>query len=133
VAVKKLRDFREDIWKPFVPLGVRQIKRLENNKSRETKGTIMNFNNLLKNATLGLMTAGAIGLFGTSQSALAGYGQPGYQPRCHYETVIDYEIQTRSIVEWVTKYDHCGHPYRAKIVRYITVKVPVERLVKVCH
>lgn len=89
----------------------------------------MNRLNLLKNVVCGLLVAGAIGFVGTSTASATHY-PPSY---CHYKTVISYEYQTQPIVEWVTKYDHCDRPYEVKVVRYVTVKVPVKKLVKVCH
>lgn len=89
----------------------------------------MNRLNLVKNVFCGTLVAGMIGVVGVS-TASAGQYQP---PSCYYKTVITYEYETQPVVEWVTKYDHCGRPYEAKVVRYITVKVPVQRVVKVCH
>ena len=89
----------------------------------------MNRLNLLKKVLCGTLVAGAIGFVGTSTASATHYPPPC----CHYKTVITYEYETQPIVEWVTKYDHCGRAYEVKVVRYITVKVPVKRLVKVCY
>lgn len=56
-----------------------------------------------------------------------------YVPRCTYKTVIDYEFRTVEYVDYVTQYTSCGHPYQVQIVRTKVIKVPVERLVKVCY
>ena len=87
--------------------------------------------NMLKKIACGMLVAGLATGVGTSE-AYAGYY--GYEPPvCHYKTVITYEYQTQPVVEWVTKYDHCGKPYEVKVVRYVSVKVPVKHIVKVCH
>lgn len=88
----------------------------------------MNRLNLLKKVFCGTLIAGAIGFVGTS-TASAGH----YPSHCYYKTVVSYEYQTQPVVDWVTKYDHCGRPYEVKVVSYITVKVPVKKLVKVCY
>ncbi len=89
----------------------------------------MNRLNLLKKVLCGMLVAGAIGFVGTS-TASASHCSP---PCCYYKTIITYEYETQPIVDWVTKYDHCGRAYEVKVVRYITVKVPVKRQVKVCY
>lgn len=88
----------------------------------------MNRLNLLKKVLCGMLVAGAIGSVGTSNASAT-----HYPPSCYYKTVITYEYEKQPIVEWVTKYDHCGRAYEVKVVRYITVKVPVKHLVKVCN
>lgn len=88
----------------------------------------MNRLNLLKKIVCGTLIAGAIGFVGTS-SASADH----CPPRCYYKTVVCYEYETQPVVDWVTKYDHCGRPYEVKVVDYVTVKVPVKKLVKVCY
>lgn len=52
---------------------------------------------------------------------------------CRYETVIDYEFRTVDYVERIAKYRPCGSIYFVDVVRTKLVKVPVERLVKVCY
>ncbi len=87
--------------------------------------------NLIKKVACGMLVAG-LAMSVNATEAAAGYY--GYQPQnCYYKTVITYEYQTQPVVEWVTKYDHCGKPYQEKVVRHITVKVPVKHVVKVCH
>lgn len=65
-------------------------------------------------------------------STFAGYG---YQPQqhCQYKQVTSYQYQTKHQTAYVTRYDHCGKPYRVRTVRSYTVKVPVTRWVKVCY
>ena len=89
----------------------------------------MNITNLLKKAVCGMLVAGAITLVGTS-SASADHCTT---PTCYYKTVIVWKLQTQPVVDWVTKYDHCGRPYEAKVVSYVTVKIPVKKVVKVCY
>jgi hypothetical protein len=54
-------------------------------------------------------------------------------PRCYWKTVTVYVEEQVPYVRYVTKYDHCGKPYAAKVVDYRTVKVPVQTRVKVCY
>jgi hypothetical protein len=56
-----------------------------------------------------------------------------HTPRCYYKTVITWQIIEEPFYDYVTKYDHCGRAYQARILSYRTVKVPVEKLVKVCY
>ncbi len=58
---------------------------------------------------------------------------PIWTPPCRYETVIDYEFRTIQYTECITRYTPCGRPYHVHVVRTKVVKVPVERLVKVCY
>ncbi|MEZ6065134.1 MAG: hypothetical protein R3B90_05385 [Planctomycetaceae bacterium] len=108
----------------------------------------MNSLNSLKSVlAAAIVTTGLFG-FGTS-SADAGFDH-GYQPslirpivsdchepiripRCTYKTVIDFEFRTETYVDYITKYAPCGRPYTVKVLRTRTIKVPVERLVKVCY
>jgi hypothetical protein len=90
---------------------------------------IMNRLNLLKKVACGTFIAAVIGVVGTSSASATHY----YPQSCHYKAIITYEYQTQPIVDWVTSYDHCGRPYEEKVVHYVTVKVPVRRLVKVCY
>lgn len=56
-----------------------------------------------------------------------------YQPHCTWKTVIVYVTVEKPCVEHAVKYDHYGHAYLAKVVTYKTIKVPVEKQVKVCY
>jgi hypothetical protein len=56
-----------------------------------------------------------------------------YVPTCTYKTVTDWEIRSVEYVDYVTQYTSCGHPYQVQVVRTKLVKVPVQRLVKVCY
>lgn len=76
-------------------------------------------------AVASLLTIGA-------PSALAtDYGRTG--PNCGYKTVIVYETVLKPHVTWVKKHDHCGQAYWAKSVSYTTVRVPVEKQVRIHH
>lgn len=57
---------------------------------------------------------------------------PQVPPPCTYQTVIEYEVRPVQQVDWVVRYHSCGQPYKAKVVRTRTVKVPVERRIQVC-
>lgn len=70
----------------------------------------------------------------SGSGAFAGnYCHAPYTPQCYYKTVTVYETVKQPCVHYVTKYDHCGEPYYAKIVTWKTVKVPVQKQVKVCY
>jgi hypothetical protein len=89
----------------------------------------MNCFKSLKSVFRGILVAGAIAFVGASSASATHY--PVHS--CHYRTVITYVYEKQPVVEWVTLYDHCDQPYEVKVVRYVTVKVPVKRLVKVCY
>ena len=75
-------------------------------------------------------------LIGISSSANAGSSchSSSYQPAaCYYKTVTVWETVSKPYVHYVTKYDHCGHPYRVRKTIWKTVRVPVTKRVKVCH
>ncbi len=48
-----------------------------------------------------------------------------------YQTVTVWEQRVEAYSTWVTRYDHCGRAYRAEVIRYRTVSVPVIRRVRV--
>lgn len=87
----------------------------------------------------------ALGLSGWENTAAASHlrspkvvinhfvSPPVWMPPCRYETVIDYEFRTIQYTECITRYTPCGRPYHVHVVRTKVVKVPVERLVKVCY
>lgn len=125
---EKKKKTWEGILGWLVSQGVRQRNASNNTKNSQSKGKIMNRLNLLKKVVCGMLVAGAIGFVGTSTASAT-----HYPPSCYYKTVIVWEHQTQPVVDWVTKYDHCGKPYEVKVVRYVTVKVPVKKLVKVCY
>lgn len=54
-------------------------------------------------------------------------------PPCVYKTVVTWKTIQEPCVDYVVKYHPCGTPYRVKVVTYKTVRIPVERLVKVCY
>lgn len=64
-----------------------------------------------------------------------GYGQGGYnyQPQYFWKTITTYETVKKQYIDYVTKYDHCGHPYQVEVVRYEYVQVPVTRQVRVAY
>ena len=82
-----------------------------------------------------IVTAGLI-CFGNA-SAEAGCSRRvayrNFAPVCTYKTVIDYELQPVEYIAYETRYMPCGRPYTVQVVRTKWVKVPVERLVKVCY
>lgn len=86
--------------------------------------------NLKKTLVLTIL-AGIFAVSGIS-SASAGYGHHRQQ-QCQLKRVTSYQYQTKHRTVYVTRYDHCGKPYRVKTVRSYTVKVPVTRWVKVCY
>ena len=54
-------------------------------------------------------------------------------PRCYWKTVTVYVEQEQPYVKHVVQYDHCDKPYIAEVVAYRTVRVPVQKRVKVCY
>lgn len=71
-----------------------------------------------------------------SASLIAGNTAPAgacETPRCVWKIITTYETVEQPVVNWVTRYDHCGKPYRVKVVSYETIQVPVEQRVKVCY
>ena len=44
-----------------------------------------------------------------------------------------WKVVQEPCIDYVVKYHPCGTPYRVKVVTYKTVRIPVERLVKVCY
>ncbi|MCH9656622.1 MAG: hypothetical protein K0U86_22415 [Planctomycetes bacterium] len=81
-----------------------------------------------------LVLAVLAGIFAVTGAAPVSAGD-GYQ-RQHqyqYQQVTTYKYQKQYKTVYITRYDHCGKPYRVKRVRCYTVKVPVTRWVKVCY
>ena len=54
-------------------------------------------------------------------------------PRCYWKTVTVYIEREQPYVKHVVQYDHCDKPYIAEVVAYRTVRVPVQKRVKVCY
>ncbi len=80
----------------------------------------------IRNAILAIvMTCGVVALSGSASA------HDCHPPKYYYKTVIVYETVKTPVVSYVTKYDHCGQPYRAKVVSYKLVQVPVQKQVKV--
>jgi hypothetical protein len=77
-----------------------------------------------------VLTAGVVGTaawFGGTAEA------GGYHAPCVYKTVVSWKVVQEPCIDYVVKYHPCGTPYRVKVVTYKTVRIPVERLVKVCY
>jgi hypothetical protein len=70
--------------------------------------------------------------FGLAFSSTTASASDCHRPDCYYKTVIVYETVRKPCVHWVIKYDHCGEPYRDRVVTYKLVQVPVEKRIKVC-
>lgn len=73
-----------------------------------------------------------------SASLFAGSGIAAAGDSCHhstsyYKTVTAYQSVKKPYVRYVTKYDHCGKAYSAKVVVWKIVRVPVTSRVKVCY
>lgn len=66
---------------------------------------------------------------GSATQVSAGHGTPC----CTYKTVITYQYVRKACISYITKFDHCGKPYRVRVVTYRTVKIAVPKLVKVCY
>lgn len=58
---------------------------------------------------------------------------PPHAPVCHYKTIITYEYRTEKFVQWVIKVDEYGYEHKVPVVKFRTIKVPVKKIVKVCH
>ncbi len=88
----------------------------------------------MRNMKKTLVLAVLAGMFAVSgiSTASAGYG---YQPQqqCRYQKVTTYQLQKKYQTHYITRYDHCGKPYRVKTVSCYTIKVPVTRWVKICY
>lgn len=77
-------------------------------------------------------SAQAGGYGGYGQSGY-GYGGYNYQPQYYWKTITTYESVRKEYIDYVTKYDHCGHPYQVQVVRYEYIQVPVTSRVKVYY
>lgn len=75
--------------------------------------------------------AGGYG-YGGGYAYGGGYGG-GYQQNWTWKTVVVYETVEQPVVQYVTRYLPCGTPYEAKVVTYRTVRIPVEKQVKVYY
>jgi len=90
----------------------------------------------------GLLASGNVAQADHDHGFDGGFSQPGlygptcqhdYIPPCQYRTVIEYELRPVQYTECVTRYRPCGHPYTVHVTRTKWIRVPVERLVKVCY
>jgi hypothetical protein len=116
------------------------------------RGTAMSLLSQLSNVSLLKKAAVA----GTAACALvcgqntteAGYGdqyRDQYRVQVHVTTrtttsrtpvcrpVTTYQTRYEPVVSTVTRYDHCGRPYRVNVVSYRTVRVPVMQYVRGGH
>ena len=79
------------------------------------------------------LVAGLTLTLGLAMTSTATAGSCHHAPRCYYKTIITWKLIEEPCYDYVTQYDHCGKPYQVEVVTYKTVKVPVEKLVKVCY
>jgi hypothetical protein len=56
-----------------------------------------------------------------------------YSPCCEYIRVRTYVTTYETRTEWVVVEDECGCPRRVPQTYTVPIRVPVTRLVKVCH
>ena len=54
-------------------------------------------------------------------------------PRYTWKNVTVYVTVEKPYTDYVVRYDHCGKPYAAKVTRYKSVRVPVQKRVKVWY
>jgi hypothetical protein len=97
---------------------------------------------LLKKSLLACAAAGGLSV-GAADAVEAGhYYSPRYNVQVQlttrttttaYRTVRSYETRREPYYCSVIRYDHCGRPYRATVVQYRTVRVPVQKLVRVSY
>ena len=80
-----------------------------------------------------LAFAAAVTVVSWAQSGSASASDCGYQPHCYWKTVTVYKTVQRPYIDYITKYRPCGTAYRAKVVRYRSVQVPVTKRVKICY
>jgi hypothetical protein len=66
---------------------------------------------------------------GSTCALATDYSRPSYQ----YKTITVYENVRKPVSEWVVKYDHCYKPYRVEVVTYRTVKVAVQKTVRIAY
>ena len=88
----------------------------------------------IKSLVAAVALAGCFSL-GTPSASAGSYCHVSPPPpvQCYYKTVVVYEYARKPFYDYVIRYDHCGEPYRAKVVVWRTVKVPVTKQVRVCH
>jgi hypothetical protein len=97
--------------------------------AQENTMTILPQNRRLRFAAALLLTFSAVTL-APAISQAGHYSCSSYRA-VTYRTVTVWEVQRRPVAVYRTKYDHCRRPYRVKDVVYQSVKVPVQRLVRV--
>ena len=69
----------------------------------------------------------------TASNAVAGGYHSHVRQDYYYKTVTTHRTVTKQVVRYATKYTSCGHPYKAKVVKHVSVTVPVTKKVLVCH
>ncbi|MEQ9408154.1 MAG: hypothetical protein RIK87_10535 [Fuerstiella sp.] len=78
-------------------------------------------------------TLKAIVLAGILSTGIAASGSAQasgcHLPPRHQKIVTVYETVRRPVVSWVVKYDHCGQPYRTRVISWQTVRIPVRKTV----
>ena len=85
-----------------------------------------------KSLKIALICTGCLVLGSMSQTAFAG----SYSQRdvcCQLKPVVTYQNQRQRVVHYVTRYDHCGRPYRVRQICYRTVRVPVTKWIRACY
>jgi len=84
----------------------------------------------LKSAVAAIALTGALFVAGNSAQAGDCYLTP---PPCHYKTITVFVEVEQPYTYFVTKYDHCYKPYQVEVTGYRTIKVPVQKRIKVCY
>ncbi len=88
--------------------------------------------------TLSFAALTTLGMLGSAaapaQAGSYGHGDygHGYAPPCHWEWVTVYERREVAYEKTITLYDHCGRPYEVTKTFFRTVRVPVQKHVRVC-
>jgi len=87
---------------------------------------------LKKIAFAAVAVAGLSFAAGSADAGGYGYGY-GYAPGYRLKKVVTYDYDYVNDYRYVTRYDHCGVPYQAKVFYTRTVAVPVVSYVKVYY
>lgn len=69
----------------------------------------------------------------TAGMAFAGTSEAAACDHCVWQTVTVYAPVTKPYTYFVTRRDHCGKTFRVARTGYRTVKVPVQKRVRVCY
>ena len=119
-AEEILWNSREEVSTPFVIHHEGHGSR--SSKNPKTQEKVMRC--FIQNLIAATVIAGGLGGFPNSSSAC--------DTRCYWKTVTVYVDQPQEYVRHITRYDHCGRPYAVEVVGHRTVRVPVQRRVKIC-